>query len=153
MHEQLTTLSTADAALQLARRHRAMQREVVRINTSLSETLVEMRLNALSTDEAYELLEKNVLAPLKALNEELLNPQKDSLDALKPEDSKALADAGERQDKIVARMSEILKQMGQWDSFVDVLNQLNEIIKLQDQAQQGTSVLKKQETEGVFEKQ
>src|SRR3712207_7195606 len=36
------------------------------------------------------------------------------------------------QEQIVARMNEILKQMSQWDSFVDVINQLNEIIKLQE---------------------
>jgi hypothetical protein len=28
-------------------------------------------------------------------------------------------------------MQQILKQMSQWDSFVDVLNQLNAIIKVQ----------------------
>jgi hypothetical protein len=152
IREKLATLSSADDAMQVARRHRAVQREVTRITAALSETLTEMRLNALSTDEAYDLMQKNVLDPLKSLNDELLNPQKDALDGLKAEDSKALADAADRQDRIVAQMEQILKQMSQWDSFVDVLNQLNEIIKMQDQAQQQTTELRKKETEGIFEK-
>ena len=48
-------------------------------------------------------------------------------------------------------MEQILKQMAQWDSFVDVLNQLNEIIRLQNQVQQGTNQLQKKQTEGIFE--
>ena len=49
-------------------------------------------------------------------------------------------------------MNEILKQMSQWDSFVDVINQLNEIIKLQDNVKRNTEQLKEKQTEGVFEK-
>jgi hypothetical protein len=152
VHEKLMTLGSPDDVLQVGRRQRAVQREVSHITTTLADSLTEMRLNALATDEAYELMDKNVLMPLKQLNEELLNPQKDALDAMKADDSKALADAADRQDKIVARMESILKQMSQWDSFVDVLNQLNEIIKMQDQAKQSTGELKKQQTEGIFEK-
>jgi hypothetical protein len=152
IREKLATLSSAADAMQAARQHRAVQREVTRITAALSETLTEMRLNALSTDEAYDLMQNNVLTPLKSLNDELLNPQKDALDGLKAEDSKALAEAADRQDRIVSQMEQILKQMSQWDSFVDVLNQLNEIIKLQDQAQQQTTELRKKETEGIFEK-
>jgi hypothetical protein len=48
-------------------------------------------------------------------------------------------------------MEEILQQMSQWDSFIDVLNQLNEIIRLENQVEQGTTQLKKHQTEGVFE--
>ena len=48
-------------------------------------------------------------------------------------------------------MNEILKQMSQWDSFVDVINQLNEIIKLQENVRQNTEKLKEKQTEGVFE--
>jgi hypothetical protein len=49
-------------------------------------------------------------------------------------------------------MEAILKQMSQWDSFVDVLNQLNEIIRLQGQAQQQTDQLRKRQTEDIFTK-
>ena len=49
-------------------------------------------------------------------------------------------------------MKEILKQMAQWDSFVDVLNQLNEIIRLQEKAKSQTDDLRNKQIEGVFEK-
>ena len=48
-------------------------------------------------------------------------------------------------------MQEILKQMSQWDSFVDVLNQLNEIIKLETNVRLSTEQMKKKQTEGVFD--
>jgi hypothetical protein len=146
-------LSASDSApAEIARRHRALQREVSAITAALVESVTEMKLNALATDEAYALIEKNVLTPLKSLNEDLLNPQTDLLDGIKLTDATAVAAAQDRQGKIVDQMQEILKQMNQWDSFVDVLNQLNEIIRIQDQAQKSTDQLRKQQTEGVFEK-
>ena len=82
-----------------------------------------------------------------------MTEQRDALDALgKSFDPSKLAEAGARQEQIIAKMNEILKQMSQWDSFVDVLNQLNEIIKLQDSVKQNTEKLKEKQTEGVFEK-
>jgi hypothetical protein len=97
-------------------------------------------------------MQKNVLTPLQQLNDELLNPQKDALDTLAANDAAALAAVETRQDDTFTRMNQILHQMSQWDSFVDVLNQLNEIIKLQDQAEQKTTELKKKQIEGIFEK-
>jgi len=137
---------------EIARRHRAVQREVAAVRTVLSDTVTEMRLNALGTDQAYDMIQTKVITPLTLLGDELMNPQKDALETLSPTDAKAVADAADRQDKIVIRMDEILKQMSQWDSFVDVLNQLNEIIRLQGQAEQQTVKLEKQQKEGVFEK-
>ena len=54
-------------------------------------------------------------------------------------------------EKIVATMQEILKQMSQWDSFVDVLNQLNELIKLETNVKNSTEGLKRKQTEGIFD--
>jgi hypothetical protein len=151
IREAMTTLSTAADVAQLAHRHRAVQREMTGIATALNDSVTEMRLNALATDEAYTLIQKNVLTPLKSLNEDYLNPQKAALDQLQADDSKALAAIEDRQDKLIAQMEEILKQMSQWDSFVDVLNQLNEIIRMQDQAQQQTNQMKKKQTDSIFE--
>jgi hypothetical protein len=151
IREAMTTLSTAADVAQLAHRHRAIQREITGITTALNDSVTEMRLNSLATDEAYTLIQKNVLAPLKSLNDDYMNPQKTALDGLQPDDSKALAAIEDRQDKMIAQMEEILKQMSQWDSFVDVLNQLNEIIRMQDQAQQQTNQMKKKQTDSVFE--
>jgi hypothetical protein len=152
MREQMNITTTAEMVQTLARRHRVMQHEVTNITTALGESLTEMKLNQLGTDEAYDLMQKNVLTPLQRLNSELLNQQKDALDALSPTDSAALGAVEERQDQTFDRMNQILHQMSQWDSFVDVLNQLNEIIKLQDQAEQKTNELKKKNMEGIFDK-
>jgi hypothetical protein len=145
-------LTPTAPAPQLARQHRAMQREVNHIATALNDSLTEMRLNVLGTPEAYALLEKSVLQPLKALDEELMLPQSEALDSLHPNDAAALADATSRQDQVVDRMNVILKQMSQWDSFVDVLNQLNEIIRVQTQVEKGTNQLKRKQTDDVFDK-
>jgi hypothetical protein len=150
--ELLATLSTAESVALAGRQQRAAQREINRITTALAETLTEMQLNALSTPEARDLMNKNIIQPLKALNDELINPQKDALDALQVSDSGAVSAVQARQDQIVAKMEEILKQMSQWDNFVDVLNQLNEIIKLQTDVKSDTDGLKKSQTEGVFDK-
>jgi hypothetical protein len=151
IRQDVGTATSSDAISQLARRHRAMQREVGRVQSVLADSLTEMRLNALGNADAYQLMEKGVLAPMKALDEQLMTPQRDALESLAPADPAALAAIRDRQDQIISRMQSILQQMAQWDSFIDVLNQLSEIIRLENQVQQGTSQLKKQQTEGVFD--
>src|SRR5205085_5003032 len=98
-----------------------------------------------------DLMERNVLHPLAALGDELMIPQRDALDTLAADRAKVDA-ALARQDQIVARMQEILKQMAQWDSFVDVLNQLNEIIRMQERVKAGTDELKGKQSDSVFDK-
>jgi len=149
--EALATLTSPQAGAALARQHRNIQREAQRIGTTLSESMIEMRLNGLGTPEAYDMMQKNVLTPLKQMDTELMIPQRDALDALGSQSVK-LDDVTARQDQIVARMNQILKQMSQWDSFVDVLNQLNEIIRMQEGVKVGTESLKSTQTEGIFDK-
>ncbi len=149
--DSLNTLTDSKSAAALARRHRNVQREALRIADSLSQSMTELRLNGLGTPEAYDLMEKNVLAPLKQMDNELMTPQRDALDALAAQNGK-VEDASARQDQIIERMQQILKQMSQWDSFVDVLNQLNEIIRLQEGVKVGTDGLKTKQTEDVFDK-
>ena len=59
---------------------------------------------------------------------------------------------GPCEDQIIAKMQDILKQMSQWDSFVDVLNQLNEIIRMQESVKVGTEGLKSKQADDVFDK-
>lgn len=139
-----------------ARRHRALQREVLRIATALEESLTEIKLNELGSPESHEMMDKTVLKPLRGLAEELIGPQTTALETLAPAsgegtDASKLAAALERQEQIISRMKSILKQMAQWDSFVDVLNQLDEIIKLETQVKEQTEKIQKKETEGLFE--
>jgi hypothetical protein len=151
IRDALTTMPPPDVAKQLAQQHRAIQRETNRIAVSLGQTLTEMKLNELGGTEAHELMEKNVIAPMKGLDS-LMNPQREALDALANDDQSKLADASNRQDQIIDKMKDILKQMSQWDSFVDVLNQLNEVIRIQTQVRETTETLKTKQTESIFEK-
>jgi hypothetical protein len=116
----------------------------------MSESMLEMRLNQLGTQEAYDLMENKVITPLKQMDTDLMTPQRDALDGLGKETK--VEDAIGREDQIIAKMQEILKQMSQWDSFVDVLNQLNEIIRMQESVKVGTEGLKSKQVEGVFDK-
>jgi hypothetical protein len=151
--------SAADAKQvgEIARRHRALQLETLRITTVLNESLTEIKLNGLGSPESHALMERNVLAPLKALADELIGPQTSAMDGLAPA-SGAAPDPGkiraalDRQEQIVSRMKTILLQMAQWDSFVDVLNQLDQIIKLETGIKDGSQQLQKKETEGLFDK-
>ena len=151
LRDALITVTTPEAAAVLARQHRQIQREVARIGISLSESITEMKNNSLGGPEAWDLMEKNVLQPLKKLNDDAMTQQKDALDSLKGDDTSKITQAITRQEQIIAKMQEILKQMSQWDSFVDVLNQLNEIIKLETNVRLSTEQMKKKQTEGVFD--
>jgi hypothetical protein len=151
LRADLVSLSSPEAASQMARQHRLTQREVGRIANALTECLTEMRLNVLGGPEAWALMDDGIVKPLRTLNDGLMTDQRDALDALaKSVDAKRLAEAGARQEQVITKMNEILKLMSQWDSFVDVINQLNEIIKLQDNVKQNTEKLKEKQTEDVF---
>lgn len=142
---------TAETIVQLARQHRTIQREVNRIQAVLSDSLLELRLNVLGTVESLDLIENKIVQPMKAMDAELMNPQKDALDTLSPESADAIAASAQREEQMITRMEEILRQMSQWDRLIDAINQLNEIIRLETQVNQETNKLKKQQTEGAFD--
>ena len=62
-----------------------------------------------------------------------------------------LPDARELQKQIVATMEKILEQMSQWESFVDVVNQLREVMKLQGKVLESTEDVRKKRTKGLFD--
>jgi hypothetical protein len=151
VRDVLATVTSREAALAAAQRHRLVQREAKRIATSLAESLTEMKLNALGGQEAFDMMENTILRPLDALDKELMDPQRQALDKLgDASDAAKVAEASARQEQVVEKMKEILKQMNQWDSFVDVLNQLNEIIRIQEGVRKTTEQIKDKEAEGLF---
>ena len=156
IREAIRVVPDARSAADLARRHRNFQRETLRIANVLTESLTEIKLNALGSPESHALMEQTVLAPPKALHDELVSPQTPALDTLfasgETADAAAIKTAVDREDLIVTRMKTILKQMAQWDSFVDVLNQLDEIIKLETQVKEQAQKLKKKDDQSIFDK-
>ncbi len=167
LRDAIQAATDAKALGEIARRHRALQLETLRIGTVLGESLIEIKLNGLGSPESHALMERNVLTPLKALQDELISPQTAAIDALvsaatasaesgsgspATPDAAKLQAAVDRQEQIIGRMKEILKQMAQWDSFVDVLNQLEQIIKLETGVKDRTEKMEKKDTEGLFDK-
>ena len=64
----------------------------------------------------------------------------------------ASTDAARRlHGEIVTKMRNILEQMSQWESFVDVVNQVAEVIKLEQKVLQETEKARETRTQEVFE--
>ena len=105
-------------------------------------------------DFARLLLQDKIIAPMRELQEtemanmrtvlQSLGTGREALDT-KREEAKQL------QDEIVRIMQRILKQMSQWESFVDVVNQLRAIIEMQDTVLEGTEGVRKKRIKGVFD--
>ena len=157
IRDSIRTAANAKQVAEIIRRHRAMQLEILRITTVLNESLAEIELNGLGSPESHALMDRNILTPLKGLNVEWIGPQTAAMEELAsargaaPAPDKLLA-VLDRQEQIVGRMKTILQQMSQWDSFVDVLNQLDQIIKLETGVKDGSQKLQKKETDSLFDK-
>ena len=55
------------------------------------------------------------------------------------------------QQEIVKTMQKILERMSQWESFIDVVNQLRHIIERQTLLKQGTEEAQKKQTDELFD--
>jgi hypothetical protein len=53
--------------------------------------------------------------------------------------------------EVITKMKSILEQMSQWESFVDVVNQVAEVIKMQQKVLQATDKARESRTQGVFD--
>ena len=53
--------------------------------------------------------------------------------------------------EVVARMKTILEQMSQWESFVDVVNQVAEVIKIQQKVLKATEDARESRTKEIFD--
>jgi hypothetical protein len=138
-------------AKELLNQHRLTQRTVWQVRRALDASAEEMRLNNLGGEESYELLRRYVLEPMGRLHDQTMTRQRQALDALGEDDAEPIDALITRQEAIMADMDAILKAMNQWDSFIDVVNQLNEIIKLQAEVRKFTEALEEEATDGLFE--
>jgi hypothetical protein len=72
--------------------------------------------------------------------------------AADPEGSvEALESARGLQQEVLDQMAKILEQMSQWENFIDVLNQLKQIIKLENGVLEATEQEKKTRTQDIFD--
>jgi hypothetical protein len=148
----MTDMPTQAAVTAVTARHRTVEHEVDHVLTTLTELLAEMRANGLGTDETYSTMQTSVLDPLRKLKDEPIRKQREALEKLHAGDMVGMDDVRSREDQIIDGMADVLKKMNQWDSLVSVLNQLDEVIKVQTQARDGALELKKKEEGDIFNK-
>ena len=116
------------------RRQRLTDRTVGQTRRTLAESLRELTLNALIDEQAEELLRERALEPLTELAETHLPAQRERLE--RTDADLAALRAGQRQ--VVARMRRALSGLEQWDTFVDLVQHLNEVIRLQEEVREAT---------------
>ena len=150
---------TAEDARTIARQHQVITREVGQVTQGLEATLVEMQLNKLGGEEAWDLISTIIIKPLRALGDTELPSQRQNLESLVLVPGEGLDEIGVQQKKIVEDLDKILKNMSQWDSFIDIVNQVDAVIKLETRVRQRTEELKKQaeelrkkEADSIFDK-
>ncbi len=152
LRDRLPTASIPEDAPELLRTHQLIRREVGHVSRELDESVLEMRLNKLGGEETWALITNNVLKPLARLYEQEMEQQRQALESQVGANPDPFEEIVDRQQVIVDALSRILDNMAQWDSFIDVVNQLNSVITLERGVRQKTEELRKTQTESIFDK-
>ena len=145
--------STAEANTML-RTHQAIARQVWQIAGQLNATLQEMTLNDLGNPTARQLLETSIIKPLFNLHATTMTDIRLKYEALAADSSLSEEHreaASTAQTTGVEQIQRIMDQMSQWESFVDVVNQLRNIISSEEQIRDTTEKTQKEQIKGVFD--
>jgi hypothetical protein len=149
----LASTPPAEDYLQASRALHSGTRQLDQIASRIADTLQEMKLNQVGSPKSHRLLQEGVIDPIRALNTGPVTELGATLQALgggsrrKDDAEKARRLHGE----VVARMKTILEQMSQWESFVDVVNQVAEVIKIQKKVLDATKDARESRTQEVFD--
>jgi hypothetical protein len=120
----------------------------------IADTLQEMKLNQIGSPKSHRLLQEGVVDPIRALNTGPITELRGVLQSLSGTGPKVKADAESARKlhgDVVARMKVILDQMSQWESFVDVVNQVAEVIKMQQNVLNAAEKARESRTQEVFD--
>ncbi|HWE39334.1 MAG TPA: hypothetical protein VG406_22480 [Isosphaeraceae bacterium] len=134
--------------------HHSNARQLEAIAGRIADSLQEMKLNQIGSPKSHRLLQEGVIEPLHALTSGPLNELRSTLQSLSGTTPKAGADretARKLHDEVVAKMKGILEQMSQWESFVDVVNQVTEVIRLEKNVLKATEDARESRTKEVFD--
>ncbi len=145
----------SDDFLKVMRAVHSASRQLDQIGGRIADALQEMKLNQVGSPKSHRLLEQGIINPMKALNSGPMTELRGLLQSLSGGGTQAGAseDAARRlHHEVVLKMKEILDQMSQWESFVDVVNQVAEVIRMQNQILKATEKAQETRTEGVFDK-
>lgn len=132
----------------------AGSRQLDLIAGRIAETLLEMKLNQIGSPKSHRLLQEGVIDPIRALNAGPATELRGVLQSLSGTGPKGKADAESARrlhGVVVTRMKTILDQMSQWESFVDVVNQVAEVIKMQQNVLQAAEKARESRTREVFD--
>ena len=142
-----------DAGL-IVRAHQAMTRQVWQVAGQLDATHLEMTLNDLGTPAGRDLLQTSVIQPVRDLHDrplaELLKKLSSMVVGDKIDEDRREASI-EAQTETVQLMQQILDRMSQWESFVDVVNQLRHVINSETKIWESTEQMQKKQIKDVFD--
>ena len=129
-------------------------RQLDQIAGRIADTLQEMKLNQVGSPKSHRLLQDGVIDPIRALNAGPVTELRGVLQALGGGGPAGQADvekARRLHGEVVTRMKNILEQMSQWESFVDVVNQVAEVIRMQQKVLKATEKARESRTKEVFD--
>ena len=157
VEKQSPALSGAPATedyLALSRNLHTASRQLEQIASRIADTLQEMKLNQVGSPKSHRLLQDGVIEPIRRLTAGSMNELRTALQAL---GGAGVRSGGDREKarrlhiEVVSRMKVILDQMSQWESFVDVVNQVAEVIKIQQKVLKATQDARESRTQEVFD--
>jgi hypothetical protein len=129
-------------------------RQLDQIAGRIADTLQEMKLNQIGSAKSYHLLQEGVIDPIRALTAGPMNALRGMLQALAGVASSpgASKEAARRlHEEVVTKMRNILDQMSQWESFVDVVNQVADVIRMEQKVLQDTEKARESRTKEIFD--
>lgn len=149
----LAVLVSAEQGTNVGRKHQVIARQVWQVANRLDAILQELTLNELGSPKDRQIQEK-IIESLRRLYEERLADLAAKIGEVATDPENAgdkLIEARTLQQEAVAEMEKILAQMQFWESFVDVVNQLNQVIKMESGVQEATQKESKSRTETIFD--
>ncbi len=140
--------------VRLARHEHATARQLDQIAGRLTDALQEMKLNQVGSPKSHRLLQDEVIDPIRALGTGPFSALRSAVQNLanSGQASQASLDSARRlHHEVVITMKNILAQMSQWESFVDVVNQVAEVIRMEQKVLQETEKARESRAREVFD--
>ncbi|MEW4570084.1 hypothetical protein AB1L88_19635 [Tautonia sp. JC769] len=152
--ESLAPEAGRDASLGALRVIVTQSRQLEQIGGRIADTLVEMQLNQIGSAKSHRLLQDGVITPIRSLTAGPMTELRNVLQALgggAPRNEPDVEAAQALHEEVVAQMNTILEQMSQWESFIDVVNQVAEVIRMQQSILDATEQVQDSRTEELFD--
>jgi hypothetical protein len=145
---------SAEDWVRLARLGQSSSRQLDQIAGRLTDTLQEMKLNEVGSLKSHRLLQEEIIDPIRALGAGPLSALRNRVQSLANSGQSSAASTesvGQLHQEVVRTMKTILAQMSQWESFVDVVNQVAEVIRMEQKVLQETEKARETRTREVFD--